>query len=127
MENRNFFNKKDLIAVVLIFVVALCLFFGYKLYNKGEGKYAQVIYDGQIIKEFPLDKDTEYIPKINENIIIEIKDNKVRFKHSDCPDKICINTGWLSQPGQTAVCLPNKMSVIIKAEGNDENNVDTAI
>lgn len=125
MDKRKFFNSKDIIAITVVFILALGLYMGYGLYMGNNADYAEIIYDGQVIERLPLNKDTEYIPEINRNIIIEIKDEKIHFKHSDCPDKICINTGWLSKPGQTAVCLPNKISVVVKGKSSD--GIDTAI
>lgn len=127
MDKRNFYNKRDLIVIVIIFMLAFSLFYGYSLYHKGDSEYVQIVYNSQVIKELSLYEDTEYTPDINNNIIIEIKDNKVHFKHSDCPDKICMKTGWLSKAGQTAVCLPNKLSVVIKADEKKDNAIDTAI
>lgn len=127
MNKRNFFNKRDLVVIIVIFVLAFCFFYAYSLYNKGEAEYVQILYNSQVIKELSLSEDTEYIPYTNKNVIIEIKDKKVHFKHSDCPDKICVNTGWLSELGQTAVCLPNKLSVVIKANEKKDNPIDTAI
>jgi len=34
---------------------------------------------------------------------------KVCVASSDCPDQICVHTGWLTSAGQTAVCLPFKV------------------
>ncbi len=125
MDKRKFFNNKDIIAIAVVFILALVFFTIYRLYMGNDGSYAEIIYDGQIIERLPLNEDNEYIPEINNNIIIEIKDKKIHFKHSNCPDKICVNTGWLSRPGQTAVCLPNKISVVVKGKAGD--NIDTAI
>ena len=44
---------------------------------------------------------------------LELSPGMARVMHSDCPDKICVNTGWLSEPGQTAVCMPNRVTVTI--------------
>lgn len=50
---------------------------------------------------------------------IEVNGGKVRFHQAECPDQVCVETGWISKPGQIAVCLP--AGVIIKIEGeNDE-------
>lgn len=51
--------------------------------------------------------------------------NRICFLESDCPDKICVKTGWLSQPGEIAVCLPNK--IIIKLEQDKNQNVDGVV
>ncbi|MEI7542933.1 MAG: NusG domain II-containing protein [bacterium] len=47
------------------------------------------------------------------NMQIEVKDKKVRVLKSDCPNQICIHAGWISQPGQSLICLPNKVVVNI--------------
>lgn len=127
MEKLNFFTKKDLIIIFVLFALSLMLFLFFSFYTKGQSKYVQIIYDGNIVDTLPIDKDIEYNPQSNNNIVIEIKDNKARFKTSDCPDKVCVNTGWLSSPGQTAVCLPNKVSIVIQTSAPDNNPVDTRI
>lgn len=127
MNNRKFFSKNDLIIIIAILILSILLFVLFTLTTAGQSEYVQIIYDGNVIDTLPLDSDTEYSPDTNNNIIIEIKDGKVRFKSSDCPDKVCVNTGWLSSPGQTAVCLPNKISIVIKPTSGDKNSVDTQI
>ena len=51
--------------------------------------------------------------------------NRICFLESDCPDKVCVKTGWLSHPGEIAVCLPNK--IIIKLEQDKNQNVDGVV
>ncbi|MBC8183577.1 NusG domain II-containing protein [candidate division KSB1 bacterium] len=56
---------------------------------------------------------------------IQIKDNKVCVTHSDCPEKICVRTGWISNVGQIIVCVPNKVVIKIDGEKQDFFNVIT--
>lgn len=51
---------------------------------------------------------------------IEVRDGKVHVLDSDCRNKVCIAAGWVSQPGQWIICLPN--DVVILVEGAVENN-----
>ncbi|NTV90004.1 MAG: NusG domain II-containing protein, partial [Clostridiales bacterium] len=37
---------------------------------------------------------------------------------STCRDRICVGTGWLTKPGQSAVCLPNR--VVVKIIGSNQ-------
>lgn len=124
MNKRSFFNKKDILILFAVIIAALILLNLFRLFSDGEGSYVQIIHDGQVIKELPLDTDTAFTPDFNSSIIIEIKDGSAAFAHSDCPDKICIKTGKLSISGQTAVCLPNKLSIVVKSKkGNDVDAV----
>lgn len=52
---------------------------------------------------------------------IEVQNKRIRVKEANCPDQVCVRTGWLKKPGDTAVCLPEQL--IIKIEGN-ESEVD---
>jgi hypothetical protein len=49
---------------------------------------------------------------------LEISESgRVRVTESTCPDKICVRTGWISRPGQSIVCLPNR--VVVRIEGSE--------
>ncbi len=58
-------------------------------------------------------------------VSIVAEKNRICFLESDCPDKICVKTGWLSHSGEIAVCLPNK--IIIKLEQDKNQNVDGVV
>jgi hypothetical protein len=40
-----------------------------------------------------------------------IHHGKVRFESSPCHSQYCVHQGWLSQAGQVAICLPNRVSL----------------
>ena len=42
--------------------------------------------------------------------IIEISGGRIRMKDADCPDHVCVNTGWLTA-NIPIVCLPNKLVI----------------
>jgi hypothetical protein len=46
---------------------------------------------------------------------ISYEDGKVRFEEADCPDQVCVRTGWLSSDGQISACVPGH--VLLKIEG----------
>ena len=39
---------------------------------------------------------------------------------AECPDKTCVHTGKLTKPGQSAVCVPGRVTLTI--EGGEEND-----
>lgn len=53
---------------------------------------------------------------------IVAENGRIRFDASDCPDKTCVYTGWLTRAGQSAACLPNK--TLITVEGTNSGGVD---
>lgn len=50
------------------------------------------------------------------SVTVLLEPGKVSIVHSDCPDQICVNTGVLTRPGQSAVCLPARVAVRIVGE-----------
>jgi len=56
--------------------------------------------------------------KISE-MIVEIFQNRVRILEANCPDQICIKTGWISQAHEFILCAPNQVIVrIIRLPGS---------
>ncbi len=46
----------------------------------------------------------------------------MQILEADCPDKVCIKDGMIIKPGQSLVCLPNKVVVEIKGVKNAETD-----
>ena len=118
--------KKTDFIVIAVFLAAAGILWGVLNLNQKSGKTADIYVKGEYYTTLPLDKDTVYSPAEVPNVKIEIKDGKVGFIESDCPDKVCINTGFLHTAGQTAVCLPNAVSVTVRG-GNDEDELDSVV
>ena len=46
-------------------------------------------------------------------LVVQTRDGRVRVAEADCPNKICVRTGWRSKAGDVIVCVPNKTVVRI--------------
>lgn len=79
-------------------------------------QYVSVKVGGEEVCRLPLDTDTIY--PIADGNTIEIAGGRVRMIAADCPDKICMHTGAISESGQSIVCAPNRVVVSITG-GND--------
>ncbi|MBQ6554976.1 MAG: NusG domain II-containing protein [Firmicutes bacterium] len=117
-------KRTDIVVIAVFLAAALCLYGIIKITAKS-GNYAEVNVNGKTVKTLPLDKDTVYIPE-GKNVRIEVKGGKIAFTESDCPDKICVKTGFIHTAGQTAVCLPNAVSVTVKSEEKNDS-VDAVV
>lgn len=49
--------------------------------------------------------------------IIEVRDGRVRVADSPGRRKLCVEMGWLSRGGESAICLPNE--VVVRVESGD--------
>ena len=59
------------------------------------------------------------IPKIGASIVTI----GAYMSYSSCPDHLCENTGRIKYVGETIVCLPNKVTVMVIGE-DDGSGVD---
>ncbi len=51
-----------------------------------------------------------------ENIVatFERDENGIRFVNSQCPDHVCENTGYCLYKGDTAICMPGQITLVIE-------------
>ena len=112
-------KKKEIIVIVGLFVFALVAFFGFQWVNtnKKNQQMINVSYENEVILQFDPTKDDVYtINGYIGEMVIEVKDGKWRMQKADCPNQICVNTGWVSldpsitNPGLIS-CIPNHIVV----------------
>ncbi|MDD2400734.1 MAG: NusG domain II-containing protein [Clostridia bacterium] len=115
-------TKADKRLLIIIFIVSLFTYALIQLYFNHAPSKGQVIVKskGEIVKYIHLQNDEnvqrlEIEGKVGLSII-EIKDGMVRMVESTCPEKICIKQGWIKNPGQSIVCVPNEVVVYIDNE-----------
>jgi hypothetical protein len=56
--------------------------------------------------------------------IIKYADGRVRIEEADCPDQVCVLTGWLARNGQITACVPGH--VLLKIEGSLDSGDETS-
>ena len=104
-------------AILLIIGIAGSVF----VLNSRGGSVVEITQNDKVIRTIDLQTagdecfDIEYGGSKNT---IEIKDGKIRVKSAECPDKTCVETGWLSSSSMPIVCLPNHL-VIEFTDGNN--------
>ena len=117
MAQCAFIKKGD-----LIFVLAFLSFVAGVLWYRQtqppvEGNWAVVTVDSQEVARYELSAHQEShlvdLSPYGVEVELELVDHQIRFRESDCPDHICVNTGFISQEFQSAVCLPNKTAIAI--------------
>lgn len=90
-------------------------------------KYAVVKIDGKEVERFDLDeissKMVTYHPSDTQYNIVEIQEGKIRVKEDNSPDQIAVRTGWISEPGQTSICLPHRLVITIEQEGKSDYHI----
>lgn len=130
-SKHQFFAIKDIFIVTVLLLVATAGFSVKSFFYKSDSYVKAEIYsNSKMVKTVLL------TPSLNEKfavpdqpkVVILIKNGKICFYSSTCRDKICVKAGFLSRPGESAACLPNKVVIKIVASGNNNSSgADTYI
>ena len=120
--------KGDFILIVVIVLIGL----GVLVYNQiaapksGPGTSVVVEIEGEVVSEFKLSADLapQRIETTHGYNVLEIDGGQVRVVDADCPDRLCVHTGWRQHAGQVIVCLPHYFVVKIVGDSDDHGNLD---
>ena len=118
-------KKGDIIIAAVSILVAVGSFGGVSLYKSAGNnlqRIAVIKQNDQIIRRINLEtfEGSEEINVSGDyDEVILVENGRIRFKKADCPDKVCVKTGWLEQNGDIAVCLPNRVMIKIEGEPAD--------
>lgn len=113
-KSKLTFRRGDLLAIVLVLVLAaaVALFF---IPNRGttENAMVQIYRDGKLIQELSLESDQSILITGEYENTVVIRDGRACIGQSNCPGEDCVHSGWISSPGRSVVCLPNRVEIRI--------------
>jgi len=123
--------KKWDVIIISLFVIASfipALIFTLQAKADTGGYYVEIKVQGELYETRELTGHTgrEEI-RIETDLginIVEIIDERVGMYEADCPDKICYSPEYIGRPGETIVCLPNRVVIEVKGEKPDADDED---
>lgn len=107
-----------IVSLLLLSAIVLLVVF----LTRQEGARVTVTVDGVTVGEYPLGVDGVYELRNGANVLT-VEDGRAYMSYSSCPDHLCENTGRIKYVGETIVCLPNKVTVMVIGE-DDGSGVD---
>lgn len=116
MNKTHLFRKSDIIIILVCLLTAL-IFFLPSLFSSDDKLTAVIMADGETVKEIILTESTDETFSI-DGVVIKAEGRNIYFKDSNCPDKVCVRSGKLDSKGESAACVPNRVSVYIKGSDN---------
>ena len=118
-------KKRKLKNDILIILCMLLLAGGMWLYSfctRRAGGVAVVTVDGDIVAKLPLAEDSavpilpgggfEADSDFQNTVVVE--NGRVCVKDANCPDRVCVRTGWIEYEGESIVCLTHKLVVTVR-------------
>ena len=118
-------KKKDFILIFAVLLVIATTFGINYFINTKRGENIEIYVDNKLYKTYSIDDDEEIKIKSKEGYnIVKIHDHGVEITEASCPDKVCVNSGFITKPSESIVCLPNKVHIKIKTHDKNENEED---
>ncbi|MDE7260717.1 MAG: NusG domain II-containing protein [Oscillospiraceae bacterium] len=118
MKRRN-----DLLLIAGLFLAAALVWLLVR--PSGTGNWAVVTVDGEEIVRCPLDMDQTVTVGGEAYNVLQIAGGEASVIEANCGDHTCVHIGAVSRKGETIVCLPHRLVVVI--EGGGRTDFDATI
>ena len=119
----------DIFIIIVLFVASFIphVIYAYQLdqlEQDGVAIMAEITIDGEEVYSVELSEETPHeeftlYPADGQYNIIEVDGTRIRNREDNSPDQIGVRRGWISQPGETAVVLPHRFIIEVKAVDKD--------
>lgn len=139
------FKAGDLIVIAATVIISLALLSRVFLFNT-KGSQADIFANGEKVASVDLKtgklvyrssginkaveafsvttEDNMTIIRITSSgihAVIKCFDGRIRFAESDCPDRVCVNTGYISVNRQASACVPAGLLISITGESSESD------
>lgn len=115
-------------ALVLFFCLLACLTIYFRLKEPIDGLTVYIYQDGQLIETIDLHTVTApytfTIPALDGGSnTIEVRPDAIGIIDADCPDKLCVSTGFVDSTLLPIVCLPHRLVIQLEASNQAQPDV----
>jgi len=110
--------------IIILLAAGLTLSSAYAAYVKPQSTVRLLIHGQNKEWTFPLDtNETVTVKGPLGDTVVKINGGKAWIESSPCDNQTCVGMGYVHRQGQWALCLPNKVMLVI--EGTDDEDIDT--
>ncbi len=110
-------KKGDLWIVCILLVLSGLILSAPLFLERGQ---AVVYLDGKVYARYALTNTQPQIIRVESEFgsnVLEISRDGVRVMESSCEDGLEVKAGRINKPGQSLVCLPNRLVITIEGRG----------
>lgn len=126
---RTRFSFADVLVMLSVLLIASLLLFGsFRSSGNDSSDLRLVIRTQSEVLSYPLSSDrTIPVASGGYTLTVEIRDGRACVSDSDCPDKICQRTGWISRKGETVICAPAAVRLTVTDPKGGADDADSVI
>lgn len=111
-------KKTERLIMILMVLFAAIVFVIYRLYRRTDSLIVNVYHHKTCLQTIDLSQDHRYTFKGDQGTFhLEVANGRYRAIDVDCPNQICVHTGWVKLGDEKAIiCAPNGISVVQETE-----------
>lgn len=123
-KRRKYFRKGDVIIYTILIGIFSILGFQITRFKTTDAANAEVYVNNQLKYVYPLQEEEKdiFVPTDIGGVNVKIKDKKIRVTTSNSPLKLNVKQGWVGQPGEVIIGVPDRL--IIKVVGKTNEKAD---
>ncbi len=112
----------DILAVLLVLCLALILLWA-PWQIREDGAFL-VVTTSEGTVQYPLSVDREFTVSTEDHaLLVVIENGEAYVRESNCADGICVASGRISHSGNTVICAPAGVRLLIKGGDADVDHV----
>lgn len=117
-------NKKAVFSVVVLAIICIvCSVFIIFMKNANDKAVEAIIYvDNKVYTKINLENesDTEFVVETEYGMNkITVYEGRICVSDSDCPDKICVKTGYTDNCYKPIICMPHRLEIVVTGSETD--------
>ena len=122
-STRKLIRPADIVIIILIVALSVGILVG--AFSPDESSLVAVVtVDGKEVRRIDLTSCEDEIITLDTSptVTLQVKDGKIRFIDSLCPDSVCEDSGYLQSHGDTAACVP--AGTVVTIQGSSHSDID---
>ena len=125
---KDYIRKADIVLFIVLIALGLAVTAALAMQHVDAGSDAVVVIKsgGSEYGSYPLsdDQSIEVVAADHGKNIVTISGGSVTVSEASCKNQVCVRHGAISKPGESIICLPNRLVVIIESgEGGGYDSV----
>lgn len=123
-KEKKYFRKGDIIIYIILIAIFSILGVQITKFKASDAANAEVYVNNQLKYVYPLQNEEKdvFVPTDIGGVNIKIKDKKIRVTTSNSPLKLNVKQGWIGQPGEVIIGVPDRLIIKVVGKTNERSD-----
>lgn len=130
-KEKRYFRVGDILIYFLLIVIFSIIGYQITKFKAVDAANAEIYVNNELKYIYPLQEEERdlFVPTDIGGVNVKIRDKKIRVTTSNSPLKLNVKQGWIGQPGEVIIGVPDRLiiKVIGKKINTDNDDIDFII